>query len=103
MIFQMMVASHIFVGLVDIRSAFQQQMHDALMAFVSCPNQRRAFLLTVLIVLNNLKQSIISIIHVSIKVEIVLAQNLAINNGVNENKIVVINPGVDTVKELNKK
>ena len=30
-------------------------------------------------------------------------KNLAINNGVNENKIVVINPGVDPVKELNKK
>ena len=30
-------------------------------------------------------------------------KNLAINNGVEENKVVVINPGVDPVKELNKK
>ena len=30
-------------------------------------------------------------------------KNLAIDIGVNENKIVVINPGVNTVKELNKK
>ena len=30
-------------------------------------------------------------------------KNLAINNGVEANKVVVINPGVDTAKELNKK
>jgi phosphatidylinositol alpha-1,6-mannosyltransferase len=30
-------------------------------------------------------------------------KNLAINNGVNKDKIVVINPGVDPVQELNKK
>ena len=30
-------------------------------------------------------------------------KNLAINNGVEQNKVIVINPGVDPVKELNKK
>ncbi len=30
-------------------------------------------------------------------------KNLAINNGVNENKVIVINPGVNPVEELNKK
>ena len=30
-------------------------------------------------------------------------KNLAINNGINRNKIIVINPGVDPAKELNKK
>ena len=30
-------------------------------------------------------------------------KNLAINNGVNKNKVIVINPGVDPVPELNKK
>jgi len=30
-------------------------------------------------------------------------KDLAINNGVNKNKLIVINPGVDPIKELNKK
>tara|TARA_B100000900_G_scaffold206830_1_gene175401 strand:- start:240 stop:1328 length:1089 start_codon:yes stop_codon:yes gene_type:complete len=30
-------------------------------------------------------------------------KNLAINKGVNQNKLIVINPGVDPIKELNKK
>ena len=33
----------------------------------------------------------------------VFTKNLAINNGVNENKIIVINPGIDLAKELDKK
>ena len=48
------------------------------------------------------------IINVLNNVEKVIAnskytKNLAIENGVNETKIIVINPGVDPVKEINKK
>ena len=60
--------------------------------------------------INHLKGSSLNkrILKVLGNVEKVIAnsqytKNLAINNGVNENKIVVINPGVDPVQDLNKK
>ena len=60
--------------------------------------------------INHLKGSSLNkrILKVLGSVEKVIAnsqytKNLAINNGVNENKIVVINPGVDPVQDLNKK
>ena len=48
------------------------------------------------------------VIEVLNKVEKVIAnseytKNLAIENGVNENKIIVINPGIDPVKKIDKK
>jgi phosphatidyl-myo-inositol dimannoside synthase len=48
------------------------------------------------------------VIKVLNNVECVIAnseytKNLAINNGVNKDKVIVINPGVDPVRELNKK
>ena len=60
--------------------------------------------------INHAKESSLNkrIIKVLNNVEKVIAnseytKNLAINNGVNQNKVLVINPGVDPVKELNKK
>ena len=54
---------------------------------------------------SNINKRLVSVLN---NVEKVIAnseftKNLAIDCGVNENKIIVINPGVDTIEELNKK
>jgi len=54
---------------------------------------------------NSLNKRVIKVLN---NVEKVIAnseytKNLAINNGVNKDKVIVINPGVDPVQELNKK